>query len=58
MKKEHDGVYVKLNGEFTKICPVPPTGYGRTEINWINYEPTTTIMATTYKVKVMNENDS
>ncbi|EUJ41956.1 hypothetical protein [Brochothrix campestris] len=50
---ESDGVYVKLNGELTKVCPVPSTGFGQTDIKWINYEPTTMTMATTYKVKEM-----
>lgn len=51
---ETDGIYVKLNGILTKLCPVPSTGFGRTDINWINYEPKTMTTATTYK---FNENN-
>ena len=54
---ETDGIYVKLNGILTKLCPVPSTGFGRTDINWINYEPTTTTMATTYKLKKMKSGE-
>lgn len=51
-----DGVYVKLNGELTKVCPIPPTGFGQTDIKWINHEPAITTTATTYNLKEMNWN--
>ena len=56
--ENEDGVYVKSNGVFTKLCPVPSTGFGRIDINWINNEPTTTTVSTTYKSKEMNVNET